>query len=476
METDDIMIQNEDIKNMATPTSSQEKMLLDENAGTSNIAGDKMGTQKSAFVLAPAKLVMGNEKSVPEAKTNRGEITIALKPSTSGQCTATSTNSTEALVPTEPRARSKAERNAAKRAREAGETPPNAQQPNKKNRQRKNKSKQNPLPIQIVVSKKQPNDDKKGNTKAPVPPVKAIPQSSGSGAGVNTSSHPTVDLTKKSNKPVPPEISKPQLIGSGLADVQSEKQPQSILESDSAVENEPHDRETYAEVANNLCAAVIDQRGSGSMTLFDQKRFDTLYSLITDKVLSQAGKNISPPAFDDTRLHSGAMRVRCANFQTRKWLEKFIPTLDKKKLWKDASLVVINFSDIPKPHKFNVFVRGIKKSAQDIFKLFEVQNKGIITKSWTALACEYKNGGTAMTIGVGQDSFEILRQRSNSLYCGLGKASFNIVKGCKENRDALHQSAKTDLVTNSTNSEASSSTMAQAEMDVDENSTSSQQA
>lgn len=39
-----------------------------------------------------------------------------------------------------------------------------------------------------------------------------------------------------------------------------------------------------------------------------------------------------------------------------------------------------------------------------------------------------------MTIGVGQDSFETLQTRSNSLYCGMGRAVFTIVKGCKENK------------------------------------------
>lgn len=206
--------------------------------------------------------------------------------------------------------------------------------------------------------------------------------------------------------------------------------------------NDNRDHESYAEVASNLCTAIIDQRGPNSMTLMDQKKFDILSSLITDLILSQAGKGVSLPNFEDTRLHSGAMRVRCANFHTRQWLEKHIPTLDNKKLWKDVALKVIDFGDIPKPHKFNVFVRGLKKSAQDIFKLFEMQNKGITTKGWTALACEFKNGGTQMTIGVGADSFEKISQRSNTLFCGLGQAIFYMVKGCKENRDALHSSAK----------------------------------
>lgn len=71
--------------------------------------------------------------------------------------------------------------------------------------------------------------------------------------------------------------------------------------------------ESYASVASNLCVAIIDQRPEISMTLHDQKKFDTLHSSIIDLILSQTGKNLSSPQFDVTRLHSGTMRVRCAN-------------------------------------------------------------------------------------------------------------------------------------------------------------------
>lgn len=133
------------------------------------------------------------------------------------------------------------------------------------------------------------------------------------------------------------------------------------------------------------------------------------------------------------------MRVRCANASTRSWLERNVPNLDVKKLRHDAKLVVIDFKDIPKPHKFNVLFQNIKKSPEDIFCLLEKQNEGITTKSWSVLHCGQKDGSTYMTIGVGQDSFETLYERSNSLYCG--KAVFTVVTSCKENKSALRIAA-----------------------------------
>lgn len=64
----------------------------------------------------------------------------------------------------------------------------------------------------------------------------------------------------------------------------------------------------------------------------------------------------------------------------------------------------------------------------------ETQNKGITTKSWSVLSSKKESGGTKMTIGVAQDSFDFLRTHSNTLYCVMGRATFTVVKGCKENQ------------------------------------------
>lgn len=196
--------------------------------------------------------------------------------------------------------------------------------------------------------------------------------------------------------------------------------------------------------------AIIDQRQKDEMQLLDQNRFDKLNALLTDTILAQSSSKTVLPEFDDTRLHSGAMRVRCANVYSRQWLERNVPKLDVKKLWHGANLLVIDFNNIPKPHKFNVFFRNIKKSPRDICCLLEKQNMGITTKSWSVLNCYQKDGGTQMTIGVGQDSFETLRTRSNTLHCGMSRAIFTVVKGCKVNQTQT-QPATVNRSTDATN-------------------------
>lgn len=136
------------------------------------------------------------------------------------------------------------------------------------------------------------------------------------------------------------------------------KIPNQLGQSD-LVDDMNETAQSYAEVTETFCMAIIDQKISGQMQLLDQNKFDKLNARQTDAILSQANSNNELPEFDDARLHSGAMRVRCANVNTRKWLELNIPKLDVKKLWHGAHLVVIDFKDIPKPHRLILYLSKV---------------------------------------------------------------------------------------------------------------------
>lgn len=443
----DIIESDHDI-NMVTPTNSQEIVLLDGEEDIFPAIVDSKVANPKAPVLAPAKLIVGGAMARPATGGKQSEITVALSSNVS-----TASSAAVQTSPKRARSRSKAVRNHAKnaqkqqvdqlasnssqkRSRESGETPPSVNRPTKKNKPRRNKNK-----AMSADSKPAGQNAATGNfTKASVPPVSksTLLQSLGSVAGETPGPQPTVAKSVIPDNPAFVAASQ-QPSDAGVTN-EPTMQSQSSLDGQVDVVEPENDQGSYALAVKPLIA-IIDQRSRGNMTLMDQQGYDKLYTAITDTIMAQIGKSEVMPEFEDTRLHSGAMRLRCANEQTRQWLEKYVPLLDKKKLWKGASLAVIDFRNIPKPHKFNVFVRGLKQSAKYIFGLIDAQNKEINTKSWTALACEYKNGGTQMTIGVGQDSFDILRANSNSLYCGLGKATFTLVKSCKENRNAMQPSA-----------------------------------
>lgn len=310
-----------------------------------------------------------------------------------------------------------------KRPRDVGGTPPSITQPSKKS-----------LSITtdtgvVGINPKQARNQKKKEKKRLNKLLGKIK---------STASNQTVDFKALADKSVPPLPLGAGLSGSGEsanAENQLSASDPATMHNRKTSENDTSEKPpSYAQVTDNLCVAVIDQRQVGQMQLLDQKRFDKLNTQLTDIIMAMIGKNTELPVFDDTRLHGGDMRIRCANAHTRKWLETNIPKLDAKKLWPGAKMVVMDFRDLPKPHKFNVVFCGIIKSPKVIFRLLETQNKGITTKSWSVLNCRQRDGVTYMTIGVGQDSFETLRTRSNSLYCGMGKATFTIVKSCKEHK------------------------------------------
>lgn len=413
-------------------TSSQEdKLLEDENSVSSGCTQTVVTTTAPAPAanLTDLKNMMSANKAaggggllmslhsgvvtveMPHGKSRRRSKERKLEAKRKGS----------SMVNPHDRIKNDSETGGTKRPREIGGTPPGALQPNKKQSaslgsgaggsnqgvtksQKKNQKKK----LKLLEKKQQQSSsstvEQLVENGLPVPPPTQGSGSNGSGELLDTNAQPNAGAPTGATAP---------------------------LHTPMALEIE---NPSYAQVTDNLCVAVIDQRNPGQMLLLDQKRFDKLNSLLTDTIMQMIGKNTELPVFDDTRLHGGAMRIRCANVYTRNWLELNVPKLDAKKLWPGAKVVMLDFKDLPKPHKFNVFFRGIQKSPKDIFRLLETQNKGIITNSWSVLNCKQRDGGTSMTIGVGQESFEMLRSKANSLYCGMGKATFAVVKSCKENK------------------------------------------
>lgn len=458
-----------DLSGMNTPTLSQERTLLEENdnQSTSNTKSDTVVINK------PTVAGLGDIKKIIDANAHgsSGDLVISLQ---SGVVI------NESLRQKRNRHHSSAQRSnvknigapsvnphdrvkddiassatPSKRGREHGDTPPSANQKPKK-------FSGNNLDTPDILVAQQSDDKSQGGEPPSV--VNQDAQSIGSRAAKNARRNER----RKKNK-----LLKKQNADFHLNSGGSEphvQQSEQLADADSLNENvkkqnaqkgvAPHvdpvgkdngktqTTASYAEVVGSQSMAIIDQRKPGQMHLLTQDKVDKINSLLTDIMLSSADSDAELPVFEDTRLHSGAMRLRFANDQTRQWLVQNVPKLKSKKLWSGANLVLIEFKDIPKPHKFNVVFRNINKNPKEIFSLLEKQNKGISTKSWTVLSNVKRENGTHMTIGVGQDSFDVLRERSNSLFCGMGKANFTVVKSCKENQTLLQPRAAN--VSNST--------------------------
>lgn len=369
-----------------------------------------------------------------------------------------------------------------KRGRESGDTPPNVQTPNKKAATKKQHTAMPPVSSQIrligmappAVSSNflsetpKPNIDKhQAGTSTQKSTSSEVTKVDGPTSGTALNATVAVDTVESTqHNSINTNIADKDLmelsasvehlsvesnvvtnadVPSGGNDGQNELVAQNAGDNPNFPDNQqastlsqPQPGTSYANVTaqGSLTVAIIDQRQSDTMTLLDQYKFNKLRSIIGDKILSQAEKKKSLPRIVDSRLANGAMKVHCGDMNTRRWLVHCATTLQSKDLWSGAKLKVIDFCDLPKPHKFQAFFPGIQKSSMDIFKLIERLNGGISTKSWSVLNRELKRGGTSMVIGVGSESYNSLTDRNRQILCGLGTATFTLIKGCPANKDA----------------------------------------
>lgn len=441
------------IDDVSTPTSSQEVKLLNDGNATSSNATNLRGKEKTTANLKDVKCIIDANNC-----GRSGELTISLdtgeviiKPSTKRNRNRTShqraiaKNGGNSNVNPHDRINDSKSKNGSKRTIEHGDTPPNVVQTAK---QQRTAAMGTPV---TAETQRNGNDSEKESQTSAADRGNQLPGSNASES--EAKSAPKRKRAKKSknknaeNSTAPEGSETPvntsiQLFGSKTSGAAS-NQPFASNEANTHKNpSDANDDNTYAGAVKGNSMAIIDQRAPGQMQLLNDDKFNKLSALLTDIMFSSAGSSEEMPAFEDTRLHSGAMRLRCANEFTLKWLERVVPTLDPKKLWSGAKLVLIAFKDLPKPYKFNVVIRNVKKSPKDIFTLLEKQNGGIQTRSWTVLSHHKRGNDTYMTIGVGQDSFDALSGQSNTLFCGMGKALFTLVKGWKENKNMLHTSAK----------------------------------
>lgn len=357
---------NMDIEDeIPTPTASQEnKLLLDGHENAHETAITAQNVEPANLSDPPTNLAGLKQLIETNANVGGGEMSMSLqsgvvtmtKPNRSRSVTkrikAKSKRKPEESVNPHERVKNDIGSNTPKRGRETGGTPPSANQPNKKAHGK--------------------TDNKTGDTK----PELSTRLTKGQKNRLNAKQKREAEKQKTKvgnqtevNESVPPLASGPKLSGTDTSTTVGDQQNAASTSTDNDAVNQHNPLpmeddsgvppQSYAQVTDNHCVAIIDQQQPGQMQLLDQLRCNKITTLLTDMIMSMIDTKTELPVFDDTRPHGGAMRVRCANAYTRKWLESNVPKLDVKKLWHGAKLVVIDFKDIPKPHKFNVFFRGI---------------------------------------------------------------------------------------------------------------------
>lgn len=260
-----------------TPTQSQENALLNDKETVQVNFDNKSENKIGDSVVNPSKMAKQTKHS---SAAKRNEVILNINSSSSSLGTnqkekkGTEKNRKNRSRSTSKRtfaknAQARLHGNATpKRGRESGDTPPSAQQPNKFGKK-----------SELIKQKIHKNAVTSNETKVSATPVQHNEQSIGAKNNGEFSG-------LQSNVSVPP-ATEPQLSGTEPNTVEQ----MDTLDKDDIV----NDTETFASVVNNLCVAIVDQRSKDSITLMDQKRFDQLSSILTEKIIEHAGKNMKLP-------------------------------------------------------------------------------------------------------------------------------------------------------------------------------------
>lgn len=195
---------------------------------------------------------------------------------------------------------------------------------------------------------------------------------------------------------------------------------------------------TFTKVVQDaaLTVAVIDMANDGTIVPLSDGRGDLLLKALNNKAFESLNSGDFLPAFDDTRDIGAALRMKCTDVRTRQWLEKAVTSL--KNLWRGANIVVINYNDLPKPHKVNAWFPGCDKPTSQLLRMLEALNEGIDTASWSVIRRKATDKGTTLRLGIDDDSLQAIRNKNFKLYFGVVTAIFYL-------EEKKNQPAKTEV-------------------------------
>lgn len=217
---------------------------------------------------------------------------------------------------------------------------------------------------------------------------------------------------------------------------------------------------TYSNVVSEtvLTVAVIDLASDGTVVPLSDGRGDRLLKAQNDKTFDSLNAGVFLPAFDDTRDIGTAIRMKCTNAATRQWLVE--ATRGLTNMWRDANIVVIDYRDLPKPHKVNAWFPGCDKPTSQILRMLEALNSGLNTTSWSVIRRKASDKGLSLSLAIDDESLEALRSKNFKLYFGVVTAVFYLLEKKKQPNNTEVQTKEiekmeTDEATTATNAVAS---------------------
>ncbi|XP_055632056.1 uncharacterized protein LOC129771933 isoform X2 [Toxorhynchites rutilus septentrionalis] len=143
---------------------------------------------------------------------------------------------------------------------------------------------------------------------------------------------------------------------------------------------------------------------------------------IFDAVLLQRKEQLKPK-FANCTYKPGYMIINCLDKPTSEWLMKLVPSLVP---WKDAELLAVDESNIPKPDILvTIFPKSVKYDNNIIKALIESQNNNINTDAWRILKRSVINNlHIEWALTVDGASMKTLVNRGMTINYKFGQISF----------------------------------------------------
>ena len=162
--------------------------------------------------------------------------------------------------------------------------------------------------------------------------------------------------------------------------------------------------------------------GIRNITAMTKQQMKLVHQSI-NKAIVQIAVQGAGPKFLGSTFKNGSIRMICENPESRKWLEKVIPTL---KPWPGASLSIAPQDELPKTTVSILIPNKEGVTVATALELLRVQNPGLDTDNWKVLKLTKTYSGQIALLSIDEISFKALKLLNFKANLGIDKVTFRV--------------------------------------------------
>lgn len=145
------------------------------------------------------------------------------------------------------------------------------------------------------------------------------------------------------------------------------------------------------------------------------EQIDALRESLTLAIGSVVPNEVAPQ-FWGSRATGGLLKLTCATAETRKWLEKTVPTLSP---WEGANLKTIEEKDLPKLYRVAIWFPKDVREPHEILGRLELQNAPIQASTWRTMGRKVDDNGQTLALSIDEESLRLIKDRQMRLFFNL---------------------------------------------------------